>query len=318
MMSTLTRATFCLWALAMSSFSSLSQCDMEIIGFDPVDLTISIGVINGQGCGSPTDSIGEFLLGLTTSPQLDDYEYPCFYADGWALLILPVGFPLVDLNFDGPYLQTGDTVTFNLIDAFAIGSDASLCWQQAINDGILFECFVLSIFQINDSDDITGDAGLGGFEYPDLDVTNNMIDFSTVNPDCSVPPPPLDDNDGTGEGGQSNGGSGDQCSDASVWIPNAFSPNNDGKNDVFRPVINCPPECWFLWEFTIYNRWGQKVFESEYPGEQWLGNMTTRSLPYAPYSGSYYVPDGVFTWHLRARHRYGETYDQHGHVTLFR
>ena len=289
---------------------------MEIVGFNPQTLTISIGVLDGTNCGSPTDSIGEFLLGLTTSPQLDEYPYPCFYADGWALLVLPVGFPLVDLNFEGQYLQTGDTITFNLIDAFAIGADASLCWQQAINDGILDECFILAITQINDSDDITGDSGLGGFVYPDVDISDNMIDFSTINPECGIPPPPV--GEGEDNGGDNDGESQDECSDSSVWIPNTFTPNNDGKNDVFRVVTNCPAECWHMWEFIVFNRWGNKVFESNYPSEQWLGNMATRMLPYSPFSGNYYVPDGVYSWQLRARHRDGTAYQKQGHVSLFR
>lgn len=276
-----------------------AQCDLEIVGFNPTSLDVQVGVLDGVGCGSPADSVGEFMLGLTTSPQLDEYSYPCFYADGWALLVLPVGFPLVDMNFDGAYLQTGDTVTFNLVDAFLGGSDASLCWLDAINDGILQECFVLAITQINDSDDITGQTGLGGFAYPDVNIQNNIIDFSTVNPDCGTPPAIVD---------ESTGQEDEPCPEPSVYIPNVFTPNNDGKNDVFRAVTNCDADCWLLWEFTIYNRWGIKVFQSDYPSQQWLGNV----------AGQHYAPDGVYVWNLKARHRYGQTYQKNGIVTLLK
>jgi gliding motility-associated-like protein len=40
-------------------------------------------------------------------------------------------------------------------------------------------------------------------------------------------------------------------------IPNAFTPDNDFLNDSFRPVMNYPP---VTYNFTIYNRWGEKVF----------------------------------------------------------
>ena len=52
-------------------------------------------------------------------------------------------------------------------------------------------------------------------------------------------------------------------------MPNAFSPNHDGVNDVFR--IKNP---WYIREFhmVIYNRWGEKVFESFDPNKGWDGN----------------------------------------------
>lgn len=42
-------------------------------------------------------------------------------------------------------------------------------------------------------------------------------------------------------------------------IPNAFSPNNDGVNDVFIARCGCPVEEFYL---LIYDRWGNKIFES--------------------------------------------------------
>jgi hypothetical protein len=42
-------------------------------------------------------------------------------------------------------------------------------------------------------------------------------------------------------------------------IPNAFTPNGDGSNDLFRPLLECPDGDY---RFEVYNRWGQKVFSS--------------------------------------------------------
>lgn len=49
------------------------------------------------------------------------------------------------------------------------------------------------------------------------------------------------------------------------FIPNAFSPNGDGKNDAFTISVNCPVERYNL---NIYNRFGQRVFHGE---NSWLG-----------------------------------------------
>ena len=53
------------------------------------------------------------------------------------------------------------------------------------------------------------------------------------------------------------------------YIPTAFSPDHDGKNDVFRPRIF---GSIIKYNFIIYNRWGQIVFESKEPGIGWDGN----------------------------------------------
>jgi gliding motility-associated-like protein len=61
----------------------------------------------------------------------------------------------------------------------------------------------------------------------------------------------------------------------SMMFPNAFSPNKNGINDVFRPVgvgINLTLE----YQLTIYNRWGEKVFETLDPLHGWDGTYGGR------------------------------------------
>ena len=45
-----------------------------------------------------------------------------------------------------------------------------------------------------------------------------------------------------------------------IWIPNAFSPNNDGVNDVF--MVRGNPQNTTIEKMLVYNRWGNKVFEA--------------------------------------------------------
>lgn len=52
-----------------------------------------------------------------------------------------------------------------------------------------------------------------------------------------------------------------------LYIPNAFTPNNDGVNDIFLPKGTQ----LFNYKLTIYNRWGQTVFESTDINIGWLG-----------------------------------------------
>jgi len=53
-----------------------------------------------------------------------------------------------------------------------------------------------------------------------------------------------------------------------LFFPNAFTPNDDGLNDIFKPFTAAPLEKYSL---QIYNRWGQMVFTSNDPLKGWNG-----------------------------------------------
>ena len=57
-----------------------------------------------------------------------------------------------------------------------------------------------------------------------------------------------------------------------VWfyVPNAFTPNKDGLNDTFKPVLRGVVTSY---AFCVYNRWGQKVYQSETPNIGWDGKV---------------------------------------------
>lgn len=56
-----------------------------------------------------------------------------------------------------------------------------------------------------------------------------------------------------------------------VVVPNAFTPNGDGNNDMFNANINCPQIGSY--HIVVYNRFGQKVFESHDINKGWDGNF---------------------------------------------
>jgi gliding motility-associated-like protein len=91
-----------------------------------------------------------------------------------------------------------------------------------------------------------------------------------------------------------------------VYVPNAFSPNNDGVNDAFI-VEGLEPRGYRL---EIFNRWGDLLFFSENPEEPWLGQNQLEA-------SEYFVPDGVYIWRLRYEMRDGPRLLD-GTVTLLR
>jgi gliding motility-associated-like protein len=71
-----------------------------------------------------------------------------------------------------------------------------------------------------------------------------------------------------------------------IFVPNAFTPNGDGHNDLLRPInLNNEPVTQF--RFAIFNRWGQRVFESRNPSSGWDGKMQEIEQPV-----------GVYVWQL--------------------
>jgi gliding motility-associated-like protein len=91
-----------------------------------------------------------------------------------------------------------------------------------------------------------------------------------------------------------------------VWLPTAFSPNGDGKNDRFSIVTDNPNV--EVISFLIYNRWGQQTFRSSGNMMGWDGtyNGTTADI-------------GVYFWYLKYKITGSDkTYEMKGDVTVVR
>jgi gliding motility-associated-like protein len=65
-----------------------------------------------------------------------------------------------------------------------------------------------------------------------------------------------------------------------IWMPNAFSPNADGVNDIFKPQAQGHPKEYVM---HIYNRWGETVFTTFNITEGWDGNINGKPADIADY-----------------------------------
>ena len=90
------------------------------------------------------------------------------------------------------------------------------------------------------------------------------------------------------------------CSD--LYIPNAFSPNGDGQNDYFRLHGDIREM-----ELMIFNRWGEKVFESNDQSNYWDGTFNGHSLS-----------SGVFVYVARLDLYQDEITTKKGNITLIK
>jgi gliding motility-associated-like protein len=80
-----------------------------------------------------------------------------------------------------------------------------------------------------------------------------------------------------------------------IYVPNAFTPNNDGINDYIQIQTN---DTLDIFQFTLYNSWGEEIWYTENIDDKWDGG------------DEYYSPDGAYSYLLRYRvQEYG--YIQH-------
>lgn len=88
-----------------------------------------------------------------------------------------------------------------------------------------------------------------------------------------------------------------------LFIPSAFTPT--GKNPVFKPeFIYIDAKNYF---FVVFNRWGQRVYETRIPGEGWDGT----------YEGKI-APEGTYVYSVRIFGTNGQEIEKSGSVTLLR
>ncbi|HSY77513.1 MAG TPA: gliding motility-associated C-terminal domain-containing protein, partial [Bacteroidia bacterium] len=88
-----------------------------------------------------------------------------------------------------------------------------------------------------------------------------------------------------------------------VFVPNAFSPNGDHEND-----LECVyGKCIETIDFSIYDRWGNRMFHTNDPKQCWNG----------VHDGQF-MNTGVFVYYLRAELTNGDRVDKKGNITLIR
>jgi gliding motility-associated-like protein len=89
-----------------------------------------------------------------------------------------------------------------------------------------------------------------------------------------------------------------------VFVPTAFTPNGDGRNDILRPV---PVGMKYIEHFSVYNRWGQLVFRTNTDGQGWDGRI-----------GGQVQGTNTYVWIVKAVDFLGKAYFQKGTVVLIR
>lgn len=94
-----------------------------------------------------------------------------------------------------------------------------------------------------------------------------------------------------------------ECRKSFIWIPNSFTPDGDGTNDVFGAYgINIKD-----FELTIWNRWGELLFVSDDLNVRWDGKYKNKVCQ-----------DDVYAYKLTYKDVNNKQYIKFGRVTLFK
>ncbi|MDG0973081.1 MAG: gliding motility-associated C-terminal domain-containing protein [Crocinitomicaceae bacterium] len=95
--------------------------------------------------------------------------------------------------------------------------------------------------------------------------------------------------------------------DLILYVPNTFTPDDDEFNQYFTPVLASGYNS-YTYEFLIFNRWGELIFETDIIGLGWDGKYNDNA-----------VKDGTYIWKIRVSNKYdAERHEFVGHVNVLR
>jgi gliding motility-associated-like protein len=235
---------------------------------------------NGQGVADNTTDTtvcAGNTIDLIPSPSSSSgvYLWSTGSADT-AIYGLSTGIYWVDIFVNG-CLKTDTFVVRNKNSNFDLGTDTTICASQehllevSIDDA-LYSWNTGSVEQsilIQES---------GKYEVTVTDECGSWtdeIDISTKNCNCYL------------------------------YVPDAFSPNQDGLNDNFSPTSHCN---FIEYEFKIFNRWGDLIFEAENETQTWDGTYMGKSCQ-----------TGVYIWRLKYQYEgfsHLKTESKYGTITI--
>jgi len=95
--------------------------------------------------------------------------------------------------------------------------------------------------------------------------------------------------------------------DFSIYVPNTFTPNDDGKNDIFIPVaIGLDLSTYEMW---IFDRWGNLIYYTDDASKGWNGHANY---------GEEVAQIDTYVWKIRCRDFLEQKHDYIGHVNLIK
>ena len=273
-------------------------------------------VVSENGCNSTSTAVINSQAGMSVTAQITDdgCENTCM---GAIQLSINGGVAPYSYQWGGSVSSTSSLAsnlcrgTYQVTVTDAVGCQGSLT-VQVQGGGDVISDFSLSSDQIILPDGIINFTNLsqGGNSYiwffDDFGTsteTNPSFDFSAWSPGAYYV---------CMEATSTMGCRDMHCRDLTikeglnVFVPNSFTPNLDGVNDIFFPVTSLVL-AGEEYEFSVFSRWGELLFSSEESNTGWDGKRNGKD-----------VPSDMYVWKLKVAHEvYGDEVLL-GHVMLLR
>lgn len=229
-------------------------------------------------CGTYTDSILVTIQSPTPPPIAHDTQIcqgspmPILNVIGTNLVWYPPGGGTG--SHTQPYFPTSQYGKHTFYVAQRIGACESVAVPLVVN--ILYKPNLKLIHQYTLC---AGQDTLIGNSYPDVQYL-----WSTLETTCCIHPNTAGDysltiSNACGTSTDTTHVAISPC-DECLWVPNAFTPNNDGRNDFFIPIAKCPIKDFMM---SIYDRWGNKVFTTASLNIGWNGYLKNERLAVGNY-----------------------------------
>jgi gliding motility-associated-like protein len=296
--SPITNTTYIIDSVSDAFCTTIMVDSTSIIINPKAEITVSGG---GTACddGSTVDVI--FTINSGTSPFNIDY----------AVGINPYSITTNTNTYTLAANQTGTYIVTNL-------TDSKGCNSKTINGSAN-----ITIIPINASN-ITAFPEKTNIDDPLINFTNTAAtsvpgiwDFGDGNVISSLINNIVHNYTDTGTFIVSfTAGTGSQCSEVAyqtiiidpvftIFIPNAFTPNSNQSNDAFLPIMTSVS----AYDFSIYNRFGERVFNTQEINQAWNGKVNNTGEP---------VKGGVYVYALVVTDSNGKLRTYEGSVTLIR
>ncbi|MFT6686717.1 MAG: gliding motility-associated-like protein, partial [Bacteroidia bacterium] len=265
-----------------ASFTNNQGCDSTLY------LTVTVDLASSQAdvitiCTGDSVFLSNNWQG-TSGVYIDTFQYQGSQCDSIirtsTLAVLPVVFTYLDT-----FVCARESLVFNnelitsagiyLDTIFSPGNcDEIIEWNVTLRELPLVEITGSSTFCIEDGGELTGFSDFSNINWLPFNSSENPIVIS--NSDLYI----LETIDTSACIGRDSMlvTALENC--YLLMLPTAFSPNQDGINDIFGP-INRPEEYYVL---DIYNRFGELIFHSEDPNIAWDGTYKGKTLEIGIYS----------------------------------
>lgn len=287
---------------------TLNNNTLHLYNTHPDSLMWNTGFISGDTIGGyflrSTDRTAEYIFPVGSNTLLNNYRAVSFIPSNIDSSVIGVRLAATDINFD----FTGTSITGSTGPFSSVQKDPKILrlnreFYHHISRFYGTTNGKAKIYYF-DSDESTF-SNFNGISFwnntiPRWSIPDYISSVSTILPSVGYPDKEIEI--------ETLDFSNDVYSltiedQISLYVPQIFSPNGDGLNDILYVYGNRLKSM----KFIVYNRWGEKVFESKDKSMGWDGQ----------FRGAV-VQSGVYVYYLEAKVLEGEIVTQKGDITLVR